>query len=106
MIKQALINAHNNEKYLDIKLATQGLAFFATPHDGGKQSLVNIGQIAAKIALNLGFQKGDNILETLKDGSMFSDLMHEHWKQRLLEYPIVSFWGTLDNVRRVSTRAV
>ncbi|RMJ16727.1 hypothetical protein CDV36_003631 [Fusarium kuroshium] len=98
LIKQALINAHNNEKYQDIKLATQGLAFFATPHDGGRQSLVNIGQIAAKIALNLGFQRGDNILETLREGSMFSDLMHEHWKQRLLEYPIVSFWGTLDNI--------
>ncbi|RSL62510.1 hypothetical protein CEP54_005682 [Fusarium duplospermum] len=66
LIKQALINAHNNEKYEDIKDATQGLAFFATPHDGGKQSLVNIGKIAAKIALELGFQKGDNILETLK----------------------------------------
>ncbi|UPK91877.1 hypothetical protein LCI18_002812 [Fusarium solani-melongenae] len=98
LIKQALINTHNNEKYQDIKLATQGLEFFATPHDGGKQSLFNIGQIAAKIALNLGFQKDDNILETLKNGSMFSDLMHEHWKQRLLEYPTVSFWGTLDNI--------
>ncbi|KAM0439935.1 hypothetical protein ACHAPT_001034 [Fusarium lateritium] len=81
LIKQALINAHNNDKYQDIKLATQGLAFFATPHDGGKQSL-----------------KGDNILEALKEGSMFSDLMHEHWKHRLLEYPIVSFWGTLDMI--------
>ncbi|KAK7421105.1 hypothetical protein QQZ08_010109 [Neonectria magnoliae] len=83
LIKQALINAHNNEKYHDIKAATQGLA---------------IGEIAAKIALSLGFQKGDNILDTLDKGSMFSDLMQEHWKQRLLEYPIVSFWGTLDNV--------
>jgi hypothetical protein len=100
LIKQALINAHNNEKYEDIKDATQGLAFFATPHDGGKQSLVNIGKIAAKIALELGFQKGDNILETLKSGSMFSDLMHEHWRHRLLEYPIVSFWGALDTVRK------
>ncbi|RSL38692.1 hypothetical protein CEP53_014656 [Fusarium sp. AF-6] len=98
LIKQALINAHNNEKYEDIKDATQGLAFFATPHDGGKQSLVKIGKIATKIALELGFQKGDNILETLKSGSMFSDLMHEHWRHRLLEYPIVSFWGALDTV--------
>lgn len=101
LIKQALINAHNNnEKYGDIKDATQGLAFFATPHDGGRQSLVNIGKIAAKIALELGFQKGDNILETLRSGSMFSDLMYEHWRHRLLEYPIVSFWGALDTVRK------
>ncbi|KAI8721955.1 NACHT domain-containing protein [Fusarium sp. LHS14.1] len=98
LIKQSLINAHNNEKYEDIKDVTQGLAFFATPHDGGKQSLVNIGKIAAKIALELGFQRGDNILETLKSGSMFSDLMHEHWRHRLLQYPIVSFWGAFDTV--------
>ncbi|KAJ4326183.1 hypothetical protein N0V84_003234 [Fusarium piperis] len=98
LIKQALINAHNNENHADIKDSTQGLAFFATPHDGGKQSLVNLGKITAKIARELGFQKGDNILETLKSGSMFSDLMHEHWRHRLLEHPIVSFWGTLDTI--------
>jgi hypothetical protein len=35
LIKQALINAHNNPKYTSIKDATTGLAFFATPHNGG-----------------------------------------------------------------------
>jgi len=32
LIKQALINAHNNLKYTLIKNATKGLAFFATLH--------------------------------------------------------------------------
>ncbi|RYP50073.1 hypothetical protein DL768_004359 [Monosporascus sp. mg162] len=98
LIKQALINAHNNEKYDHVKTATTGLAFFATPHDGGNKTLVSIGAVAAKIAVALGFQKGDDILETLDSGSMFSDIMHEHWRQRLLEYDIVSFWGTLDEI--------
>ncbi|KAI0448300.1 hypothetical protein F5B21DRAFT_155524 [Xylaria acuta] len=98
LIKQALINAFNNEKYEQVRLATRGLAFFATPHDGGSKTLVSIGSVAAKIATGLGFQKGDNILETLDNGSLFADLMHEHWKQRLLDFDIVSFWGTLDQI--------
>jgi triacylglycerol esterase/lipase EstA (alpha/beta hydrolase family) len=106
LIKQALINAFNNEKYTQIKLATKGLAFFATPHEGGHRTLVSIGSIAAKIAIGLGFQQGDNILETLDSGSLFTELMHEHWKQRLLEFDIVSFWGTLDQVRQILCAAV
>ncbi|GAW21984.1 hypothetical protein ANO14919_115150 [Xylariales sp. No.14919] len=98
LIKQALINAFNNEKYEKVRLATKGLAFFATPHGGGDKTLVGIGSAAAKIAIGLGFQKGDNILDTLDNGSLFADLMHEHWKQRLLDFDIVSFWGTLDRI--------
>ena len=99
LVKQALINAHNNRKYTPIKAATSGLAFFATPHNGGDSKLVNLGTLASKIATTAGFQKGDDIMEVLKSGSMFSDIMQEHWRHQLLEYDIVSFWGALDNVR-------
>jgi Lysophospholipase len=98
LIKQALINAYNNEVYSDIKMATKGLAFFATPHYGGRASLVRIGEVAAKIAKGLGFRKGDNIIHVLKDGTLFTNLVDELWKQRLLDYPIVSFWGSRDDV--------
>jgi hypothetical protein len=98
LIKQALINAHNNPKYTLIKDATTGLAFFATPHHGGDWMLVSLGSVAAKIATAMGFQKGDDVLETLKNGSIFSDIMKEHWRHQLLKYDIVSFWGALDSV--------
>ncbi|PMD50987.1 uncharacterized protein K444DRAFT_656527 [Hyaloscypha bicolor E] len=98
LIKQALINAHNNRKYTPIKDATTGLAFFATPHKGGDWKMVSLGSIAAKIATAAGFQKGDNVLETLDRGSIFSDILQEHWRHQLLEYDIISFWGALDNV--------
>src|SRR5207248_897387 len=98
LIKQALINAHNNPKYMPIKDATTGLAFFATPHNGGDWKLVSLGGIAAKIATTAGFQKGDDVLETLKAGSIFSDIMQEHWRHQLLKYNIISFWGALDSV--------
>ena len=98
LIKQALINAHNNPKYKSIKKATKGLAFFATPHKGGDPLLVSLGGLVAKIAMALGFQKGDDVVETLRDGSIFSDIMHEHWRHQLLKYDIISFWGGLDDV--------
>ncbi len=60
--------------------------------------LVNIGGVLAKIAIDLGFQKGDDVLETLKVGNIFQDIMQEHWRHQLLKYDIVSFWGTLDSV--------
>jgi triacylglycerol esterase/lipase EstA (alpha/beta hydrolase family) len=98
LIKQALINAYNNPKYTPIKDATTGLAFFATPHHGGNRVLVSLGSVVAKIATAMGFQKGDDVLETLKKGSIFSDIMQEHWRHQLLKYDIISFWGALDKV--------
>jgi hypothetical protein len=32
----------------------------------------------AKIATTVGFQKGDNVLETLKKESIFSNIMQEY----------------------------
>jgi triacylglycerol esterase/lipase EstA (alpha/beta hydrolase family) len=100
LIKQALINAHNNPKYTPIKDATKGLAFFATPHAGGDKTLVSLGGVVTKIATAVGFQKGDDLLETLKRGSIFSDIVQEHWKHQLLKYNIISFWGAFDKVSR------
>lgn len=98
LIKQALINAHNNPKYTPIKEATTGLAFFATPHNGGDWKLLSLGYVAAKIAVATGIQQGDDILETLKKGSIFSDIMQEQFRQQLMKYDIISFWGAWDNV--------
>jgi hypothetical protein len=98
LIKQALINAHNNPKYIYIKNATKGLAFFATPHGGGNETLVKIGALAADIAIALGFQKGDNVVTTLKTRNIFAEIMKEQFKHQLLGYDIVSFWGAFDNV--------
>ncbi|CAH0057966.1 unnamed protein product [Clonostachys solani] len=98
LVKQALINAGMNPKYSMIKSMTKGIAFFATPHHGGDMTLVGLGSIATKIARTAGLQQGDDVLETLKSGSIFSDVMHEHWRHQMVEYNIISFWGALDTV--------
>ncbi|OTA59076.1 hypothetical protein K449DRAFT_385103 [Hypoxylon sp. EC38] len=98
LVKQALINAHNNPAYTSIKDATQGLVFFATPHFGADGMLLSLGEVTVKIAEFLHFQKGENVLETLKNKSIFYDIMQEQWRHQLEQYHIVSFWGTLDNL--------
>ena len=98
LIKQALSNAQFNTIYEEIRKATKGIAFFATPHNGGDKFMVNSGRVAAKIAMHLGFHKGDNILGVLDSGNLFTSTMQNHWKHQQLEYDIVSFWGTLDDV--------
>jgi hypothetical protein len=97
LIKQALVNAQNNPRYTPIKDATKGLAFFATPHHGGDWKLVSLGGAAAKIATTIGTQKGDDVLETLKKGSIYSDILQEQFRPQLSKYDIISFWGALDD---------
>ncbi|KAJ5771963.1 hypothetical protein N7520_002492 [Penicillium odoratum] len=99
LIKQALINAHNNnnQSHKSIKEAATGLAFFATPHSGGNGILIGFGNVPARIAEFLGYKK-HNVLETLKKGSIFSDGMHEQWRHQLEKYSIISFWGSKDTV--------
>jgi len=100
LIKQALINAHSNPKYTPIKNATSGLVFFGTPHHGGDWRLVSLGKVVADIARATTFKQGHNDLKTLESGSIFSSIMDEHWRHQLLEYDIISFWGSNDNVFR------
>ncbi|KAK0736164.1 hypothetical protein B0T21DRAFT_332435 [Apiosordaria backusii] len=98
LIKQALINAHNNPKFTEIKDVTTGLAFFATPHNGGDWKLMSFGTLVARVATATGFQPGDDVMEVLKEGSLFSDILTEMWQHQLMKYDIISFWGSEDYI--------
>jgi hypothetical protein len=75
LIKQVFINIYNNPKYTPIKDATIGLAFFTTLYYRGDWILASLGGIVVKIVTAVGFQKGNNVLETLKNGSIFSEII-------------------------------
>ncbi|KAI1206730.1 uncharacterized protein F4807DRAFT_453276 [Annulohypoxylon truncatum] len=105
LIQQALINAQETPKYTPIRAATSGLVFFATPRSdvhtlGGNRASRTVEELAAKLAIAAGFPDGDGVVEVLKEGSIFSDLTQEHWRRQLSGYDIISFWGTLDNMRQ------
>ena len=57
-----------------------------------------LGKTAVDIAILLGFKKGDNLVRVLDQGSIFTDVRREHWRQQLEKYQIVSFWGDEDTV--------
>lgn len=60
--------------------------------------MVKAGKIAANVALSVGFQKGNNIIEALDKGSMFTDVLKPHFRQQFENYRMVSFWGDKDTV--------
>lgn len=97
-ITQALVNAHNNAKYTPLRASTTGLVFFGTPHDGGNKTLVALGSAAARVASTLHLQASNDIIETLKSGSLFTDLLGEQWRHQLESYQLVSFWEGIGNV--------
>jgi len=98
LVQQALVNAHNNDVYKQIKDSTTGLVFFATPQRGGKDSMVALGNMASDFAKLVRSQKGPGVMDVLAKGSIFSDILQEHWRHQLLQYDIVSFWGAYDDV--------
>ena len=78
-----------------------GIMFFGTPHEGGKKPLVKIGATAVRIANSLGFRSSSAIVEALKNGSLFSDMLKEAWRHQLKSYQIVSFWEGIGGVSRL-----
>lgn len=100
LIEQALVNAHNNLKYSAIQKSTTSLVFFGTPHAGGDDKLVALGSVATRIAKHIHLQPPNDIIETLKKGSLFTDVLTEHWRQQLESYKIVSFWEGIGDVNR------
>lgn len=92
------MNAHNNAKYTTIRASTTGLVFFGTPHDGGNKTLVALGSAAARVASTLLLQPSNDVIETLKSGSLFTDLLGEQWRHQLESYQLISFWEGIGNI--------
>ncbi|KAL4778595.1 hypothetical protein BJX76DRAFT_342832 [Aspergillus varians] len=90
VVKQALLNAHEDRKYTSIRTDTCGLVFFGTPHRGAKG--VELGRIAANVAkfISKGHAKND-LLHSLEENSLFTRQMSSRFRQQLEDYQIVSF---------------
>jgi hypothetical protein len=76
-----------------------GLVFFGTPHDGPTvDTKVRFGKICAAIAQALPGNPSNDIMQALEKGTLFSDHLHEHFRQQLEQYQIVSFYEGIGNV--------
>ncbi|KAI3535789.1 hypothetical protein CSPX01_11127 [Colletotrichum filicis] len=103
LVRQALVNAHNNPQYNPIKDYTRGLAFFATPHGGGNETLVSYGAKCARVINFITNSHQNDLMEAVTSGSLYSDMLQENWKHQLNNYRIYSFYeGTGTIVSRDS----
>jgi hypothetical protein len=75
--------------------------FFGTPHTGPEPSMkVKFGETCVAIANSLPWKSStkNDVMQALKKGSLFSDVLGEHWRHQLELYQIVSFWEGIGNV--------
>ncbi|PYH98097.1 lipa and NB-ARC domain protein [Aspergillus ellipticus CBS 707.79] len=90
VIKQALLNAHEDPKYNSIRNNTCGLVFFGCPHRGTKG--VELGKIAAKVARFVAKGHASNdLLDCLEHNSLFTRQMTSRFAHQLEDYRVVSF---------------
>ena len=72
--------------------------FFGTPHGGGKDALVTLGNACTRIVTSLSTNPSSDIMQALKSGSLFSDVLQESWRHQLSSYKIISFYEGVGDV--------
>jgi hypothetical protein len=90
---KALVHAELNGTYKQIRLATYGIAFFATPHRGGNH--IRFGAVVSAIARAVLGNPKNSFVEALKRNSAFADSLVENFRHQLEDYYILSFYETL-----------
>jgi len=71
--------------------------FFGTPHDGPNFPQL-LSNICTSIARSISGNLGNDVMEALKKGSLFSDILQLRFKHQLEDYKITSFCGGIGNV--------
>ena len=75
-----------------------GIVFFGTPHCGGNDSLVKLGNASIRIVRGLFRHPPNDIMEALKNGSLYTDILQENWRHQLNSYKIVTFYEGIGDV--------
>ncbi|KAI9701793.1 MAG: hypothetical protein M1836_001137 [Candelina mexicana] len=95
VVKEALVEAKRNKTYNSIREATYAIVFFATPHQGGADSKVTLGNIAASVARGVLQNPDNTFMEALKKNSLFEESLIRTFRSELESYRICSFFETL-----------
>jgi protein SERAC1 len=83
-VKQAIVDAIQDEDRKYIATSVAGIVFFGTPHRGS--SMATWGSMMARIGKKAGFDSHDGIIKDLEKGSTNQiDLLHHFtcWLRRL-----------------------
>ncbi len=88
LVKQALVEATINLRYRCLKASTHGLVFFGTPHRGGEKA--GVAEAAANICSAFTGQPKNNLLESLKNRSLITELSSDQFSHQLNDYEVLS----------------
>jgi hypothetical protein len=92
VVKRALVEAKLNDSCKAIREATYGIAFFGTPHKGGKH--VKLGDLAAATVRGVLRGPSNSFLDAMKKDSLFADALEKDFQHLFEDYKILSFYET------------
>lgn len=92
VVKRAIVSAHTTDYYRSIYDSTKGVAFFATPHNGGNG--VSIGDVFVKICRAVTGNARNDIMEALRRDSHIAGHIHRDFARRAQDLRILSFVET------------
>lgn len=87
---QALLQAKLTKRFLPIREATYGIAFFATPHRGGQYGL--LGELVAKVVRGEFGNSNNTLIESLKHDGIYSNELVENFREELEDLHVLSFY--------------
>jgi hypothetical protein len=96
VVKQALVIAKNNDRFAEIREATTSLVFFAVPHQGGNGT--GLGTIARNIITAVNGEERNDLLQSLKQNSLFQESQAKFFREQLEDYQILSVVEDLPTV--------
>ncbi|KAF7509591.1 hypothetical protein GJ744_007629 [Endocarpon pusillum] len=102
VVKKAIINAYvSGDYYQSIHDATRGVIFFGTPHRGGHHA--TLGDRMAKICRVVTGNVRNNIMEALREDSMFASDINKDFARRAaaLDLRVVNFIEELPIARHL-----
>jgi hypothetical protein len=91
ILKRALVEGELDHSHKAIRAATYGIAFFGTPHRGGRN--VKLGSFAASM-IRGPWAPSNTFIEVLKKDSLFADALQNDFQHQLEDYKVLSFYET------------
>jgi hypothetical protein len=87
------LQAKLSKKFRPIRDATYGIAFFATPHQGGHYD--KLGEVVAKVFKGELGNSNNTLIESLKQDGLYSNELVGNFREELEDLHVVSFYETL-----------
>jgi hypothetical protein len=93
VVKRAMVQAQQGQKFQPLLRSVYGLVFFGTPHRGGNNAVV--GRMVASIARAVLGNPTNSYIEALQQNSFFAEAMSYDFNNRKEDFQVLTFFETL-----------